>query len=382
VHHLGYASVLAAATYIALLILIDVHGIQNRIGHDTHTVDVPIGFAPSHGSGGNFLLSFGIIKFCYAGHEVFFTIEQQLKPISRYNRVMIVAFAGMILINLCMSVTGYATFGTQASSNILLNLSNNGFGYAARLLVGLMLIVTVPIVLLAAFEMIEDVLWMYVYLRHFDSGRMLLHVHVHQHQSPPVMTSAPNGDATPIVSNSTSVPGLIPAVVDRSDEDSAGSALMYSDHSVNDASTAVHQRKLLPLASTSDSGTPVANDASLVVRSTSDLPPKDFSLWTRMVIRTPLTLLSVAIAIFIPSFASVVGLVGAVGDSTIGLLLPVIFYMSIHRQLNQLHLTNTAADVDNHVPTRPSIWMTVMNVFVLLLGTLGLASGVAILLWT
>ncbi len=355
VHHLGYASVFACITYLSLLVLVIEHGIAGSVTHSPARPDVPIIFTTEDGTT-NFLLSFGIIKFCFAGHEVFLTIEQNLADHTTYNRVITMAFTGMILINCAMSVAGYAVFGVDTQPIILSNFSASGIGYAARLLVGGMLCVTVPIVLLAAFEMVEEIIWSYLYIPYFWK-----------------QPSAASADANASAGGGG---GGLPRV------DSAASFTDHTiavpsteqAHSLNDDATQPSPllRKHLPAANAATLNASNAASAAPSAAPNGDAPPKDMSLLARIAIRTPLTAVSAGIAIGLPSFAKVVGVVGAIGDSTIGLILPVLFYLLIHRQLRK----------EGSIISSPhDRWISIANAMVLGLGTIGLVSGVAIL-WT
>ena len=57
-----------------------------------------------------------------------------------------------------------------------------------------------------------------------------------------------------------------------------------------------------------------------------------FSLLGRIMVRTPILALSVVVAVSLPHLGRVVSLVGAVGDSCLGLIFPATFYLVATRQ--------------------------------------------------
>jgi len=182
IEHLGYASMVSAFAFGGLIALLwFCAGSNNAVVDTSNDMDaagisaVSALFAPSslfrfHQRS---LLAYGIVKFCFAGHEVFLSVLHSLTPTSpaalptphrsdhswshvmgggdsdavcvplvhggqhrdvatrlasagreRYNYAMTIAFLLMIAVNVATAVGGYLAFGTQLVSNVLLNLSH------------------------------------------------------------------------------------------------------------------------------------------------------------------------------------------------------------------------------------------------------------------
>lgn len=79
----------------------------------------------------------------------------------------------------------------------------------------------------------------------------------------------------------------------------------------------------------------------------------------RMIVRTFVTLLPVALAIGVPAFSKTISLVGALGDSLLGLVFPALIYMRVCMRFGGL-----------------SVIDAILNIAMLILGLLGLAAGV------
>jgi len=104
--------------------------------------------------------------------------------------------------------------------------------------------------------------------------------------------------------------------------------------------------------------------------------------WGRVAVRTPITLLSVLVAVVLPHLGRVVSLVGAVGDSCLGLLFPTLFHTlallrsyrgARHRRATTLQHGQPDAATP---PTIVVIATTILNIALATLGGCGLCVGV------
>lgn len=156
---LSYVSIVGVVFFLSLLSLIVVFGAicdTDQCPHK-HQGAVWPPSNPLRSSG--LLLAPGIIKFSFAGHESFPSLAQSLVEPRHWPKALFFAMLGMALFSAAIGGAGWAVFGDAENVNLLLNLPMTTFGRVVRVVAGAMLVAGVPILLLAAFEVLECDLW-------------------------------------------------------------------------------------------------------------------------------------------------------------------------------------------------------------------------------
>ena len=159
---LKYPSALGACAFVALLVLVAVTGAQGSLtppntsaaGSSTSSHRSHVWTHPGQpGSVAALALAPGVLKFCFAGIESWPSLAVPLGP--AYTPTLALAVAIMMSFTMAMGLVGYAYAPSHVAENILLDLPDSIPGNAARIVTAAMLTVTTPILLFAAFEILE-----------------------------------------------------------------------------------------------------------------------------------------------------------------------------------------------------------------------------------
>ena len=97
----------------------------------------------------------GIVKYSFAGHESFPSLASTSRAPQRFDRALVPAFAAMLLFTLAFAYVGWYLFGDSPHTSLLLDLPANRFGDAVRVVSAVLLLCGVPVLLLAAFDVLE-----------------------------------------------------------------------------------------------------------------------------------------------------------------------------------------------------------------------------------
>ena len=158
---LKYPSALGACAFVALLVLVAVTGAQGELNPPNNNNNNNSNSHRSHvwtrpgqpGSVAAVALAPGVLKFCFAGIESWPSLAVPLGP--AYTPTLALAVAIMMSFTMAMGLVGYAYAPSHVAENILLDLPDSIPGNAARITTAAMLTVTTPILLFAAFEILE-----------------------------------------------------------------------------------------------------------------------------------------------------------------------------------------------------------------------------------
>mgnify|MGYP003877207709 CR=1 FL=1 len=362
------------------------------------------------------------------------TSPAQLADIGRqrYCQAMNGAFALMTVVNCAMATSGYLAFGALAESNVLVNLGvlrdrydgtrawlparcswlsvpvcrGVGSSYpvlpvAAQVLVATTLTCTVracaccvcvcrardahgigvgcappqiPIVLLAAFEMTEDALAEKAGVGHRRA----------RWASNYRNTAAAAARAAVAEANAAAAAaGRLARLPSVSELSAAGSDVAsINSPTLSRAIAASHH---------------VRDDPAVLRAGVAGVKREGYSFLGRIAVRTPIMALAVVVAVSLPHLGRVVGLVGAVGDSCLGLLFPASFYLMARRAharevalvTSEVSVASLVSDDGRLLATRRGAcygcldWLqhVAVNVLVCVLGVLGVAVGVAGFVW-
>ena len=151
---LKYPSALGSVCFVALVAVVAVIGAQGLFDHSrkADTRDDPRSdLGPS--SFESAILAPGIVKFCFAGIESWPSLATPLG--ARYQRTLALAIGIMFVFTMAMGIEGFLFLGPNVSDNILLELPHSALGSIACAVTALMLVMTTPILLFAAFEILE-----------------------------------------------------------------------------------------------------------------------------------------------------------------------------------------------------------------------------------
>lgn len=460
VEQLGYASFVSAMAFIGLMGLIIWVGATNQVTGPAG-IQTP-GFAHAgamfterlHWSS-SALLTYGCVKFVFAGHEVFLSIQESLTPKllhpsptssgrdlappptaaarsmeparrpehstgavmkspsrslllrdlasvsgdhdttllhdgtsaarladigrQRYCQAMNGAFALMTVVNCAMATSGYLAFGALAESNVLVNLGVLRDRYpvlpvAAQVLVATTLTCTIPIVLLAAFEMTEDALAEKLGVGH---RRARWASNYRNTAAAAARAAVAEADAA------AAAAGRLARLPSVSELSAAGSDVAsINSPTLSRAIAASHH---------------VRDDPAVLQAGVAGVKREGYSLLGRIAVRTPIVALAVVVAVALPHLGRVVGLVGAVGDSCLGLLFPASFYLMARRAnarevallTSDVSMASLVSDDGRLLAIRRGAchgcveWLqhVGVNVLVCVLGVLGVAVGVAGFVW-
>ncbi|KNC53847.1 uncharacterized protein AMSG_12290 [Thecamonas trahens ATCC 50062] len=154
---LKYPSALGATAFLALLVLTGVLGARGEL----HQADLPPPPPRSHvwsslgwpNSLRAAVLAPGVLKFCFAGIESWPSLAVPLGQ--AYIPTLALATAIMMSFTMAMGLVGYAYAPADVAENLLLDLPDSVAGNSARIATAAMLAFTTPILLFAAFEILE-----------------------------------------------------------------------------------------------------------------------------------------------------------------------------------------------------------------------------------
>lgn len=271
-----------------------------------------------------------IFIFGYTCHQNIFSVCNELKQSTqqRIDYVIYTAISIALTVYICISISGYHTFGIYTHSNILTNYSaNNTIIAIARILVAINVSFCYPLQLHpcrnSLFELVKQYKNKYNNNTSSDTNKQL-------------------SSYKPILSSTTTRPTHIKAKPSDTFDN-----IIYDNNNHSDGTSSTVMNERSPLLSTL-SHTTSNNDIHTIdidngnhnhsnvdynnqLLHNSTWKPTEYQI---SMLTTIITLISFTISMYVSNLGTVLSVVGATGSTTISYILPGLCYIQLFKQWN------------------------------------------------